>query len=328
MNRRPDPALNRYCSRPWKQVTVLSDGTAVCACIDAGKSNPLGNVKDQGLDGLWNGPDYVRTRRQILEDIDQIEICRACPNRTDVPPADPVSIEAVPLPRALFLESVAACNLACPGCDRESIEGTRTGLVLDTATMKRTIDQLSPGLEYFEYHVGGENFMHKDSCEVIRYAKDRNPGAFILSSTNGHFFRTPEEQRAVVDSGIDCLIFSIDGTTQESYERYRAKGDLQRALDGMQGVLDVRNSLGLERPFVVWRYILFAWNDSPEEMDRARAMAREIGVDFFCWHLNAVKTMHSSQRYYIGSERNHEIQHELWDEVQKYCPVDLEYERY
>lgn len=324
MATRANPDANPYCSRPWKQITVLSDGTVVCACIDAAKTNPLGNVMEQSFEEIWNGPAYVDTRRKIIEDIEQIPICRSCPNRVPNPPANPEAIDSVPKPKALFLESVAACNLACPGCDRDAIEGTRTKLVLDTDVMKKVITEMSPELEYLEYHVGGENFMHKDSYEVIRHAKTVNPGVFILSSTNGHYFKTEDQRREVVESGIDCLIFSIDGTDQESYERYRVGGNFQKVIDNMRGVLEWREKLGSKTPYIVWRYILFDWNDSDEEMEKARTMAQELGVDYFCWHLNVAQDDFSSKKHYIGAERNKEIEHELWDHIQRYVPVDMQ----
>jgi MoaA/NifB/PqqE/SkfB family radical SAM enzyme len=318
MDTRTDPAVNRYCSRPWSQTTFLSDGTAVCACIDAGRTNPLGNIRERSFEEIWNGPEYQRLRSAIAGgDIDSVPICRGCPNRISDPPPGGHGVADRPKPKALYLESVAACNLVCPGCDRESIEGTRDGrLVMDWATYQKIVDALSPGLEYMEYHLGGENFMHKQWPRMIRYAKEKNPRVFVVSSTNGHYFRTEQERRDLVTCGIDGIIFSIDGASQETYVKYRVGGRFDAVIENMRGCLEARRALGLSRPYVVWRYILFDWNDSPEEMDRARRMAREIGVDLFAWHLNVAAPAMSSKRYYIGSPHNAEIATELWDNVQ------------
>ena len=75
------------------------------------------------------------------------------------------------------------------------------------------------------------------------------------------------------------------------------------------------NEMGRQRPIIVWRYILFAWNDTPEEMNLAREMAKDIGVDHLTWHLNGVDDQHGSERYYVGSPHLHEIRDELWDTI-------------
>lgn len=318
-----------YCARPWQQIAVLSDGTAVCACIDAAKTNPLGNLATTPLAQVWNGPGYRGLRESIRRDIDEVTVCRGCPNRIAAPPpAGPV--DDVPRPHVLFIESHAGCNLECPGCDRVNIEGSRRQLAMDFGVYTRVIDQLSPDLKYMEFHIGGENWMHARAADMVRYCRSTNPDCMILSSTNGHFFHTDERARDAIDAGMDCFIFSIDGARQESYEKYRVKGNIERAFDGMRRVLRLRNRMGRERPIVVWRYILFPWNDTPEEMDLARRLAKEFEVDHLSWHLNGAQAEFSSKRYYIGSPHLVEIEHELWDTLPSRVGwrVDLGFDRY
>jgi MoaA/NifB/PqqE/SkfB family radical SAM enzyme len=318
-----------YCARPWKQVAVLSDGTAVCACIDDGKTNPLGNLAKTPFEEVWNGPAFRKLRTDIAEDIDRTPICRGCPNRIAEPPPEGY-VDGVPKPRVLFIESYAGCNLVCPGCDRTAIEGTRWDLSMSWETYVKVIDDLSPGLQYMEFHIGGENWMHRRAADMVRYCRDKNPGCIILSSTNGHFFHTDERARDAVECGIDCFIFSIDGARQESYEKYRVKGKLERAYDGMRRVLAARRAAGRDRPLVVWRYILFPWNDSDEEMQLARDTAKEIGVDHLCWHLNAAQEQFSSKRWHVGSPNLVAIEHELWDTLPARVgwKLDLGFDRY
>jgi len=311
-----------YCARPWNQIAVLSDGTAVCACIDAEKTNPLGNFKTQTLDEIWNGPRYQGLRKAIRKNIDAVPICRGCPNRIVAPPPEGALLPAKP--RVLYLESYAGCNLECPGCNRPGIEGSRTELALDFPTYQKIIDSLAPDLAYMEFHLGGENYMHKQASEMVRYCRDKNPQCTILSSTNGHFFHTDDRARDALLSGIDCIIVSVDGATQESYQQYRKNGRLERVLDGMKRLVRIKGELGLAKPLIVWRYILFSWNDSVEEMERARVMAREIGVDHLCWHLNAVENQQASGRYYVGSPNLAEIEHELWDTLPRRLNASLD----
>ncbi|MHC4942780.1 MAG: radical SAM protein [Planctomycetota bacterium] len=301
-----------YCSRPWRGITVLSDGDVICACPDVSKTNPLGNVFENSVKEVWNGPGYAALRRAIEEDIEQVPVCVGCPMRIAQPPPKGLHT-TVPMPRSLYIETVAGCNLICPGCDRKSIESNRKKLVMDYEEYTPIIDQLSPDLLYVEFYVGGENWAQACASEMVKYCKDRNPKSVLQSSTNGLYFNTDERARDCVESGIDVLVFSIDGTTQEIYEKGKGNGDLERALDGMRRVLEQRDKVGRKGMIVVWRYILYEWNSRAEQMDEARRMAREMGVDYLTWHLNADRIEYNSERYYVGSPHLHEIEHELWD---------------
>jgi hypothetical protein len=60
-----------------------------------------------------------------------------------------------------------------------------------------------------------------------------------------------------------------------------------------------------------WRYILFNWNDGDREMDRARRLAREWGVERLFWEI----TDHAySRRFAPRTEDHAAIRHEIWDD--------------
>lgn len=323
----PDtPAFDprRYCARPWMQLAVMSDGTVVCACTDSEfVSNPLGNLHEQSVREIWNGPAMEHLRRTIADDIDETPVCNGCPHRMVAPAPPPDRFTDVPLPYVLFVESYGGCNLDCPGCPRDHIESSRKTLTLDFDVYRRLIDDLCPGLRYMEFHVAGENYMHPRAHEMVAYARQRDPDCFILTSTNGHFFHTEERCRQLLDSGLDAIIFSVDGATQETYEKYRVNGRLDRVLDGMRRVVRLRAERGAQRPLLIWRYILFEWSDDPAEMALARRLAAEIGVDELAWHSNCSKSMPSSKRYYDGSPHNAELADEHWDTLQARRRLDV-----
>lgn len=301
-----------YCARPWRQLTVLSDGDVICACPDASKTNPLGNVFTSSVDEVWNGPAMERLRRNIEEDIDRVPVCRGCPNRLSTAPPKGFHT-GVAKPRALYIETVGGCNVECPGCNRETIVGSRKRLAMTYDQYVKVVDELSPDLLYVEFYLAGENWAHPRAADMVKYTKDRNPRCLLQTSTNGLFFHTEERARAAVESGIDCIVCSIDGSTQEVYEKGKIGGRLDVALEGMRRLLRWRKELGRTKPLVIWRYLMFAWNTEPEQMDHTRRLAREIGVDHLAWHLNADRPELNSKRYYIGSPHLHEIAHELWD---------------
>jgi hypothetical protein len=116
-----------------------------------------------------------------------------------------------------------------------------------------------------------------------------------------------------VHSGIDEVTFSNDGSSQEAYGQYRQRGKLEVALANLRAMADEKRRSGRDLPFLNWRYILFKWNDSDEEMQRARALAGDIGVDRLCWEITDHPETAFSRRFVPGTPEFDAIRHEIWD---------------
>ena len=87
------------------------------------------------------------------------------------------------------------------------------------------LDQLERSVFYINYYFQGEPFLHPDFLELIKETKRRK--IYTATSTNAHFI---DEQKAkdIVESGLDRMIISVDGLTQETYEQYRVHGKLKK----------------------------------------------------------------------------------------------------
>jgi hypothetical protein len=123
-----------------------------------------------------------------------------------------------------------------------------------------------------------------------------------------------EQARRLAQSGIDEVTFSVDGATQASYERYRQRGKLDVALRNLRAMVDEKRRSGLDLPYLNWRYILFTWNDSDEEMALARQLAQDIGVDRLCWEITDHPENAFSRRFAHGSSGFDAIRRETWDD--------------
>jgi Radical SAM superfamily/Iron-sulfur cluster-binding domain len=299
-----------WCWRPWRATCVLSDGTVVCSCIDSGKKEPLGNMRERDFDEIWKGALYKSLRERILTDINAIELCAPCANRTPLMGPEP-RLENIPYPEIGYIEPTSACNLACPGCDRE-VARIRDGMFMDYDLYQRVVDQIVPHLRYLELYVIGESFAHPRIFDMIKYAKTVNPDVLINISTNGVYLADPRRQEKLIESGLDALIFSVDGASQEVYEQYRRGGNFEKAVEAMRGLMEKRRAAGARKPTIVWRYILFHWSDGDAEMERARSIANDIGVDYFTWHLNCVRPEDSSRRFFPGSPEWHKVEFDMY----------------
>jgi hypothetical protein len=120
--------------------------------------------------------------------------------------------------------------------------------------------------------------------------------------------------RRLVHSGIDEVTFSIDGATPESFAIYRQRGDFNKAIRNLRAATEEKGKTGRDLPFLNWRYILFTHTDSESEMQRARTMAEEIGVDRLCWELTDHPEDMFSRRFLPGTPELAAIKHEVWDD--------------
>ena len=67
------------CPRLMKQMYIHFDGDVVLCCVDNSRKVVLGNVREQSLYEVWNGPKAVAHRRRYLaHDLDGLALCGTC----------------------------------------------------------------------------------------------------------------------------------------------------------------------------------------------------------------------------------------------------------
>src|SRR5262249_3021674 len=135
---------------------------------------------------------------------------------------------------------------------------------------------------------------------------------YLYTSTNGLMF-TDDSARRLMRSGIDEVTFSIDGATPESYLKYRQRGNFEVAIRNLRSMADEKRKTGRDLPVLNWRYILFNWNDSDEEMSRARSIASELDIDRLTWEITDHPENAYSRRFMPGTEAFEAIRQEIWD---------------
>jgi len=142
---------------------------------------------------------------------------------------------------------------------------------------KKIADETGRYLTNAELCNYGESFMNPYAAEMIRYLKKVNPNVVIEIHTNGHFFETEEKRVTIVDSGLDILLFSVDGITQEVYEKYRIGGNLKIVTDAIRGICKLKKDMKVNKPKIIFQFILFEHNF--HEALNAEKFAKDLGVD-------------------------------------------------
>jgi uncharacterized Fe-S cluster-containing radical SAM superfamily protein len=296
---------------------MLCDGRMVCGCADPYAKRVLGDARTGGVSAIWTGPAAAGLRQDL--NAGGSTFCGDCPLKLPLAAdAEPPqrSLDVAPLPTRLYIECTAACNISCAQacCAPETgITRTRQAGMLDFDLFTRVVDEAGPSLVRIDFFNYGEAFLHKRAVEMCEYIKSRFPHVYLYTSTNGLALDEARVRR-LVHSGIDEVTFSIDGATPESYAKYRQRGSFEKAIRTLRMAADEKLAAGRDVPFLNWRYILFTHNDSDEEMQRARTLAADIGVDRLCWEITDHPEDMFSRRFVAGSRELAEIKHEVWDD--------------
>jgi radical SAM protein with 4Fe4S-binding SPASM domain len=139
---------------------------------------------------------------------------------------------------------------------------------------EKIIDQVSKRLIYLTFYFQGEPFINKNFLKMVKYASDKK--IFTSTSTNAHFIdeKVAEE---IIHSGLDRLIISMDGTTQEVYEQYRVHGELDKVLEGTQNIIAAKKRLQSASPKVIFQFLVVKPNE--HQIEDVYALAEKLGVD-------------------------------------------------
>jgi radical SAM protein with 4Fe4S-binding SPASM domain len=177
-------------------------------------------------------------------------------------------------PISISFEPTTSCNLRCPECPSGLRSFTRETGMLDPDFFRKTIDELYKDILYLTFYFQGEPFLHPQFAEMVKHASAKK--IYTATSTNAHFLND-ETAKKIVESGLDRLIISIDGTTQETYEQYRIGGSLEKVLSGTKNVVKWKTVLKSKTPHLIFQFLVVSHNEN--QVDKLHTLAKEIGVE-------------------------------------------------
>lgn len=178
------------------------------------------------------------------------------------------------MPVSISIEPTTSCNLRCPECPSGLRSFTRSTGMLDQLMFRSTIDQLAGTLSYLTFYFQGEPYLNPQFLDMVSYSSSR--GIYTATSTNAHYLNEANA-RATVESGLDRLIISIDGTTQESYESYRIGGKLDKVIEGTKNIIAWKQNLKSKTPHVIFQFLVVRQNE--HQIPDVYQLARSLGVD-------------------------------------------------
>ncbi len=271
-------------------VYLRASGNVPCYC-DAGINIPMGNVHADSLPSILGNERFAHVRSELRKDgLPWKKTCEECSLlRRGEPLADGLAARRI---QTLQVEPSLACNLRCPCCPNGlMMSESKASPLLDPAAFEKALVDLHDAgyrIGEIEYCGHGEPTLHPQFRSFVATARRMFPGALQRLITNG----TRDYAKATGGEPLDEIVVSCDGFFQENYEKYRIGGKVSGPLAFLR---DAPAMVAGRRQRRTWKYILFDWNDSDEEILGAQHAAHEMGIDLLFFVVT--HSMFRSQRY-------------------------------
>jgi radical SAM protein with 4Fe4S-binding SPASM domain len=156
---------------------------------------------------------------------------------------------------------------------------------------------------------------------MVKYAAAKK--IYTATSTNAHYL-TDDNAKRTIESGLDRLIISIDGTTQEVYQQYRVGGKLEKVLAGTRNMVKWKKQLKSRTPFIIFQFLVVKHNE--HQVEEVKKLAKEIGVDDVWFKTAQVYDYENDPNQLIPTtskysryKKNNEGRYEVKNKLQNHC---------
>ena len=147
------------------------------------------------------------------------------------------------LPTFVSVEPANFCQLHCPECPVGIASSPNSPIANRLMTMElfhSILDDVKEHAHTMQFYFQGEPLLNKQLPEMIAMA--HQVGLYTIVSTNAQALNRSTAE-ALVKSGLNRIIISIDGFSEESYAAYRIGGSLHKALEGLQHLANAKAEL-------------------------------------------------------------------------------------
>lgn len=147
------------------------------------------------------------------------------------------------MPSFVSVEPAGFCQLRCPECPVGQAAAAGSAAkrqFMDFALFSRILHELAPYVHTMQFYFQGEPLLNTQLPRMLQAAHDK--GIYTVVSTNAQLL-TQETALALLGAGLDRIIVSVDGLTEEAYSAYRQGGSLQKALNGLRFLREAKTQL-------------------------------------------------------------------------------------
>jgi len=173
----------------------------------------------------------------------------------------------------IMIEPTNRCTFRCPTCF--SHQDGRKKNDMSLGEFKKIVDRNSDLIGNISLYNYGEPLLNRNISKMISYGK-RKGIRFIKVSTNGMFLNKDIIKNLLI-SRLDYLSISVDGATENVYNKFRKGGDFKKIISNIKNLVVARNlidsNLKIEIQFIIMKH-------NQHQIQIFSRLARKLGVDF------------------------------------------------
>ena len=179
-------------------------------------------------------------------------------------------------PPQVIIETTAACNLTCAHCRHDAM--TRPVGHMPMARYRQIVDEIAeraPHTEVWPTFYGEAFLLDYRLFYMLQYAKGRGLTNLVLN-TNGTRF-TGEVAEWVIESGLDLVMFSLDGFSSAVFESVRVGANRDEVFANVERLLEIKARRGATTRVEV-QYSMMDVNEHEVDQFREYWLARGADV--------------------------------------------------
>lgn len=144
--------------------------------------------------------------------------------------------QAKHLPMFVSVEPANICQLRCPECP-VSVLSKRVGLapkgerIMNNEVWERILTEVAGEAHTIQFYFQGEPLLNPFLPKMI--AQARECGLYTIVSTNAQAM-TQAMADDLINAGLNRIIISMDGITQQTYAAYRVGGSLEQCKNALR----------------------------------------------------------------------------------------------
>lgn len=165
------------------------------------------------------------------------------------------------LPKLARIEACSICQLDCRDCYMR--KNSNNNPIIGNGYLKfddfKNFIKRNQYIKQIELSFSGEIFLNPDLLDIIKYAYTEG---IILTAHNGVNFNNVSDEilEALVKYKFKGITISIDGTSNETYKRYRRNGNYDTVINNIKKLNNYKEKYNSIFPILTWQYIVFEHN--------------------------------------------------------------------